>query len=183
MSEPERGDPANDPIASCGLCSEKRSYRASSFLGGWQREYCSEYFLLNPVPTLKYLPRRVLTRRSPASEISADRRPAVTLKISDGQGRPLEFSDLDQGSIRFTVAAIKAEGNGQTSYHNYILTKVTGKEYVYKGESKKPALAETFQPDFDNGGVLARLRPGVFTYTFKTSLPANYDRNANRYFR
>jgi OmcA/MtrC family decaheme c-type cytochrome len=110
--------------------------------------------------------------------ISADRRPAVTLKISDGQGRPLEFSDLDQGSIRFTVAAIKAEGNGQTSYHNHILTRVTGKEYVYKGESKKPALAETFQPDFDNGGVLARLRPGVFTYTFKTNLPANYDRNA-----
>jgi OmcA/MtrC family decaheme c-type cytochrome len=107
--------------------------------------------------------------------ISADRRPVVTFKISDGQGRALELSDLDDGRIRFTIAAIKAETNGQTSYHNYILTKVAGKEYLYKGETKKPALTETLQPDFDNGGTLARLRPGVFTYTFKTALPADHD--------
>jgi hypothetical protein len=110
--------------------------------------------------------------------ISADRRPVVTFKINDGQGRALELSDLDDGSIRFAIAAIKADANCQTSYRNYILTKVTGKEYVYKGEIKQPAVGETLQPDFDNGGALARLRPGVFTYTFKATLPANYDRNA-----
>jgi OmcA/MtrC family decaheme c-type cytochrome len=110
--------------------------------------------------------------------ILADRRPVVTFKINDRQGRALELSDLDDGSIRFTVAAIKADSNGQTGYHNYILTKVTGKEYVYKGEINKPVLPETLQPDFDNGGALTRLRPGVFTYTFKTTLPANYDRHA-----
>lgn len=110
--------------------------------------------------------------------ISADRRPILTFKINDGQGRAVELSDLDDGSIRFTIAAIKAEPNGQTSYHNYILTKVTGKEYVYQGEIKKTALAETLQPDLDKGGAIARLRPGVFTYTFKTALPADYDRNA-----
>jgi hypothetical protein len=110
--------------------------------------------------------------------IPADRRPVVIFKIYDGQGRALELSDLDDGSIRFTIAAIKADANSQTSYHNHILTKVTGKEYVYKGEIKQPALGETLQPDFDNGGALARLRPGVFTYTFKATLPANYDRNA-----
>jgi hypothetical protein len=60
--------------------------------------------------------------------IPADRRPVVTFKTSDGQGRAFELSDLDDGSIRFTIAAIKAETNGQTSYHNYILTKVAGKE-------------------------------------------------------
>ena len=94
-----------------------------------------------------------LTTEITGVRISADRRPVVTLKISDGQGRPLELSELDDGSIRFTVAAIRSEGNGQTSYHNYVLTKVAGKEYVYKGESKKPALAETLQPGFDNDGV------------------------------
>jgi hypothetical protein len=57
------------------------------------------------------------------------------------------------------------------------LVQQAGKEYLYKGEIKKPVLAETLQPDFDNGGALTRLRPGVFTYTFKTALPANYDRN------
>ena len=110
--------------------------------------------------------------------ISADRRPVVTFKLSDGQGKPLELSEVDGQSIRFTIAAIKTNADGQTSYHNYILAKVTGKEYLYKGEAKKPVLTETLQPDFDNGGALARLRPGVFTYTFRTALPANYDRNA-----
>ena len=78
--------------------------------------------------------------------ISLDRRPVVTFKISDSQGRALELSDLDDGSIRFSIAAIKAESNGQTSYHSYILTKVAGKEYFYKGETKKPVLAETLSP-------------------------------------
>ena len=100
------------------------------------------------------------------------------VRITDSKEQPLELSDLDADSIRFTIAAIKTDKSGETSYHNYILTRVTGKEYVYKGETRKPVLAETMQPDFDNGGTLARLRPGVFTYTFKTALPANYDRNA-----
>ena len=90
----------------------------------------------------------------------------------------MELSDLDVDSIRFTIAAIKTEKNGETSYHNYILTPVKGRDYVYKGEARKPALGETLQPGFDNGGTLARIRPGVFTYTFRTALPANYDRSA-----
>jgi OmcA/MtrC family decaheme c-type cytochrome len=34
------------------------------------------------------------------------------------------------------------------------------------------------QPDVDRGGTLTKVKPGVFTYTFKTALPANFDRNA-----
>ena len=109
--------------------------------------------------------------------IRQDRRPVATFKLGDTKGRHVELSDLDPNSIKFTIAAIKADNTGATSYHNYILTKVSGKEYVFKGETKKPALAETLQPDFDQGGSFKQIRSGVFTYTFKTALPANYDRN------
>ena len=90
----------------------------------------------------------------------------------------MNLSDLDANSVKFTIAAIKAESNGATSYHNYILTRVSGKEFFYKGETKKPALTEALQPDYDQGGIVKQIRPGLLTYTFKTPLPANYDRNA-----
>jgi OmcA/MtrC family decaheme c-type cytochrome len=113
-----------------------------------------------------------------AVTIPAHARPVVTFKIADSKGQPLELSDIDEGSVRFTMATIQAGPNGATRYYNYILTKVTGKEYVYRGEAKRPMLAETLQPDFDQGGALARKGPGAFIYTFKTRLPSNYDRNA-----
>ena len=109
--------------------------------------------------------------------IRQDRRPVATFKLGDTKGHHVELSDLDPNSIKFTIAAIKADNTGATSYHNYILTKVSGKEFVFKGETKKPALAETLQPDFDQGGSFKQIRSGAFTYTFKTALPANYDRN------
>ena len=90
----------------------------------------------------------------------------------------MELTELERNSIKFTIASIKADNTGATNYLNYILTKVSGKEYVFKGETKKPALAETLQPDYDQGGTLKQVRPGVLTYNFKTPLPAIYDRNA-----
>jgi hypothetical protein len=39
--------------------------------------------------------------------------------------------------VRFTLAAIKTGERGETSYHNYVLSKVPGREYVYKEERKK----------------------------------------------
>lgn len=95
--------------------------------------------------------------------IPAHHRPVVAMRITDSKDHPLELSDLDADSIRFTVAAIKTEKNGETRYRNYILTRVTGKEYLYKGETRKPALAETLQPGYDDGGVLTRTKPGFFT--------------------
>ena len=111
-------------------------------------------------------------------KLSADRRLVVTLKLSDGQGKSVELTELERNSIKFTLASIKEEKNGATSYHNYILTKVSGKEYVFNGETKKPALVETLQPDYDQGGTLKQVRPGVLTYNFKTPLPVDYDRSA-----
>ncbi|HEY3304063.1 MAG TPA: OmcA/MtrC family decaheme c-type cytochrome [Candidatus Binatia bacterium] len=108
--------------------------------------------------------------------ILENRRSVVIFKISDAQGRPLDRSDL--GEIRFTIAKVQAGAQGQPAYSNYVLFKVPGREYVYKGERKNPALADTLQPDYDRDGTFARLKPGVFTYTFKTALPENYDRKA-----
>lgn len=108
--------------------------------------------------------------------IPADRRPVVTFKISDAKGKPLDLDDLDPNSVKFTIAALKVGEGGDNDYYNYILSKVNGRDYLYKGETKKPALAETLQPDLDQGGALARVRPGVFTYTFKTPLPSGFDR-------
>ncbi len=110
--------------------------------------------------------------------IRADHRPVVTFKINDVKGKPLDIEDLDPNSVKFTIAAIKAETGGETSYHNYILTKVSGKDYVYKNQIRPPRLAESLQPDFDRGGSLAKSKPGIFTYTFKTPLPSDYDRKA-----
>lgn len=85
---------------------------------------------------------------------------------------------MGPANVKFTVAVIQTSKSGETNYRNYILTKATGKDYLLNGENKKPSVAETLQPDFDQGGALQRVRLGVFTYTFKTPLPADYDRNA-----
>ena len=110
--------------------------------------------------------------------VPGSRRPVVAFKISDSRGKPLELEDLDPNSVKFTLAALKTGKNGDRDYANYILSRVAGKDYTYKGETKKPALAETLQPDVDQGGLFARLRPGVYTYTFKTVLPPNFDPRA-----
>jgi OmcA/MtrC family decaheme c-type cytochrome len=110
--------------------------------------------------------------------IAANRPPVVTFNVRDVRGKPIDLEDLDPNSVKFTIAAQKVGKSGESDYQNYILTKVIGREYVYKGETRKPALAETLQPDYDQGGVLARVRPGVLAYTFKTALPANFDQRA-----
>ena len=112
------------------------------------------------------------------ARIGVDRRPVVTFKITDAIGKPLDIEDLDPNSAKFALAAITRTTGGETSYHNYILAKVSGKDYVYKGETRSPASAESLQPNFDRGGSLAKSKTGIFTYTFKTALPSGYDRNA-----
>ncbi len=109
-------------------------------------------------------------------KIPDHRRPVVTFRILDAKGNPLDRSQLED--VRFTIASIRAGEGGETRYQNYILSKVAGREYVYKGERRKPSLPETFQPDYDRDGSLSRLKPGLFAYTFKTALPANYDKSA-----
>jgi len=96
--------------------------------------------------------------------------------VSGARGNPLDRSEL--GEIRFTIAALKGGERGETSYHNYVLSQVAGGDYVYKGEKRRPAVGETRQPHYDRAGPFARLKPGVYTYTFKTALPESYDKKA-----
>jgi OmcA/MtrC family decaheme c-type cytochrome len=102
----------------------------------------------------------------------------ATARHIQGERKSLDLDDLDPNSVKFTIAAVKVGKSGESDYQNYILTKVAGREYVYKGQTRKPALAESLQPDLDQGGVLTRARPGVLTYAFKTALPANFDQRA-----
>src|SRR5919198_2634627 len=44
--------------------------------------------------------------------ISASRKPVVTFKISDLNGKALDLSDLDAKSVKFTIAALKVEESG-----------------------------------------------------------------------
>lgn len=110
--------------------------------------------------------------------IPGDRRPVATFKVADLKGKPLELDDLDPGGVRFTIAALKIGKDGERDYRNYVLARVAGRGYVFRGEPRKPALSETLQPSLDEGGALRRLGPGLFTYTFKTALPADFDRTA-----
>ena len=111
-------------------------------------------------------------------KLTLDRRPAVTFKVTTAKDNLAELADLDAESVKFTIAAIERDTNGDTRYHNYVLAKVSGKSYVFKGETKKPAISEAVQPDVDHGGTLKQIGPGAFTYTFNTVLPPNYDRQA-----
>src|SRR5215510_1710766 len=110
--------------------------------------------------------------------IGANRRPVVTFKINDAKGRPIEIDELDPDSVKFTIAVMKVGKAGESEYQNYFLTKVAGRDYFYKGENRKPVLGEVLQSDLDQGGVLARVRPGVLSYTFKNALPATFDSRA-----
>lgn len=102
----------------------------------------------------------------------------ATIKISDAKGKPLELTDLDAGGIKLTIAKVQNDKNGENDYYNYILTRVVGEAYVYRGATKNPALGETLQPGLDPNGTVTRVRPGVFTYKFEKALPPDYDRRA-----
>lgn len=108
-------------------------------------------------------------------KLTPDRRPVVTFKVTTAKNNLLELGDLDPESVKFTVAALKQDARGATRYQNYVLSNVSGKSYLYQGETKGPALQETLQPDVDRGGLLKQTGPGVFTYTFQTALTTNYE--------
>src|SRR4029079_18852448 len=85
---------------------------------------------------------------------------------------------LDPDSVGFTIAALRSTVSGEGRYYSYVLTNVKGKQYQYRGETRNPALPDTLQPDLDRSGVLKPDAAGVFSYTFHTVLPSDYDRNA-----
>ena len=116
-------------------------------------------------------------------DIGADRIPVATFKLTDGKGVPLNLTDLDtsttNGPVRFTIAAITIDPiSGNSQYVNYILRTVKGAPFTVDGVTKQPALDTVTQPYTESPpGQIADKGNGVFTYTFKTPLPDNYNKS------
>jgi len=110
--------------------------------------------------------------------IGADRKAVVDFTLEDGAGNPVAPSDLD-GDPRFILAVVEVDpASGHSRYRAYTTRTVNGANYVLGGVSTAPALASAVQPTADSGGTLATIDTGEYRYTFKTALPADYDRNA-----
>ncbi|MDP2727396.1 MAG: OmcA/MtrC family decaheme c-type cytochrome, partial [Dehalococcoidia bacterium] len=113
-------------------------------------------------------------------EIPVNRKPVVTFRVSDDQGRGLSLTDLD-GVPRLTIARIDTEAaTGLTSYFNYVMINAVGRTFVMDGVTMQPALASAVQPSsaMDPSGTFEGKGDGVHIYTFSSVLPEGYDRTA-----
>jgi OmcA/MtrC family decaheme c-type cytochrome len=113
-------------------------------------------------------------------EIGSDNKPVVTFKMTDDKGNPVSPSDVDAGSLRFTIAKIVTDkDSGLTHYENYITATVKGAPYTYQGKTQQPALASAVQASsaMDTGGKLTPADSG-YTYVFSNTLPADFDKSA-----
>ncbi|HEY3153167.1 MAG TPA: hypothetical protein VGK65_16030, partial [Candidatus Binatia bacterium] len=105
----------------------------------WQPLFLITLMLLGLVSAHAQSPLGGLKAEITAVVIAANRRPVVTFNVRDIRGKPIDLDELDPNSVKFTIAAQKVGKSGESDYQNYILTKVIGREYVYKGETRKPA--------------------------------------------
>ncbi len=113
-------------------------------------------------------------------EIGADNKPVVSFTLTDAKGNTVRPTDVDSGSLRFTIAKLVADKEtGLTHYENYITADVKGADYTLKGEKKQAALASTLQVSsgMDTGGKLSEGEAG-YTYVFTNTLPADFDKSA-----
>jgi OmcA/MtrC family decaheme c-type cytochrome len=101
-------------------------------------------------------------------QIPADRRPVVTLQLSDGKGQPLDREgNLTPGSVSMGIilAYLRGENNQYWTY------STRAQKSPITGVTENQAAA-------DSGGVFTSLGDGLYSYKFKTVLPENYDRTA-----
>jgi OmcA/MtrC family decaheme c-type cytochrome len=111
--------------------------------------------------------------------IDDTRRPVVTYQITDDAGHPLALADLD-GAPRFTLAwlHIDEETGLLSQWASYIVNTVAGQPYSKDGQEMQPVLASATQAGLDPTGTTVDQGGGIFTYTFTTVLPENFDRQA-----
>src|SRR5205085_2060346 len=103
--------------------------------------------------------------------IGADGTVVASFTLRDDAGVPIKWSadnttDPNLARVRMTIARLEENplqtANGTLTYTEYV-------SYVVGGSGN---------PGFDSGGTFAPDdRSGVYTYTFKTKLPAGYDPN------
>lgn len=96
--------------------------------------------------------------------VGADRRPAVTFRLTDSSGAALDKDAPPRNGpveMRFQLARIKS---GETQYTSYITRTQSG------------SVSGSVQQAWSEGdGVFKLISAGTYTYTFKTSLPADFD--------
>ena len=115
--------------------------------------------------------------------IDQDRRPQVTFKVIDATGNPLALSDLDAsgtGTVRFTIAWLKRDpATDLLQWLNYVVNNVTGRTYLLDGVETQPVLPSATQAGMDPVGTYTPGgQPGVFVYSFFTTLPEGYVQSA-----
>ena len=99
--------------------------------------------------------------------IGTDRKPVATFKLTDANGIAIDREGkFTPGTVSMSFILAYIPQNA-TQYVDYSTRTATG------------AVSGTVQQaGTDSGGTYASLGDGVYTYTFKTVLPANYDTTA-----
>ncbi|MDO8635292.1 MAG: hypothetical protein Q7R34_03475, partial [Dehalococcoidia bacterium] len=115
-------------------------------------------------------------------DIAADGKVTVSYKLTDDKGNPFNRTDLDANSERFSIARIESDSaSGLTRWLSYVLSDLKGAKFTFKGKEMEPKLAEVKGVPVsaaDATGEFKTVQPGEYTYTLKTVLPANFDKNA-----
>ncbi len=101
--------------------------------------------------------------------INNDLKPEVTFTAQDDVGNPIALADM---TVRFMIARLDVYDaqKGSAAYWSYNIRVQT----VPEGYPNAGAQAD--QGTFDSNGTLTPLEPGKYRYTFKTALPADYDK-------
>lgn len=109
---------------------------------------------------------------------SGTRKPAVSLKITDGSGNALDRTGV---SISFTIAHVPTQipvggttpvAGPYVSYLTRSATQIDNPDYPLEGS---PRVVQ--QATGESNGTYANTGAGLYTYTFAATLPADYDIN------
>ncbi len=115
-------------------------------------------------------------------DIGSDGKVTVSYKLTDADGKPVGRSQLDANRERFSIARLVTDQTtGYTQWLSYVVADVKGAVYKLNGKDTQPALVQvTGVPvsSADSAGSYTEIKPGEYTYTFKTALPADFDRRA-----
>ncbi len=98
--------------------------------------------------------------------IGTDNKPVIRFSVTDPRGAPLDRLGIVTPGTVSTSFMLAYIPKGQTLYTSYT-TRVQTSPITNKAETQAGA---------DSGGTYAQVAEGEYTYTFRTVLPANFDK-------